>query len=137
MAGATIKQHSSKLSSHREAEVGMMRKPFSPIPSSTPPSKSTAANNMEDLNRKHDDLWQKLLAINKTPPNIKSRGGQENKTPEKTPTTVSIPMQTAITPASMKARTGFPVDEETDYSFEERRAQFKLSRSPLVNAARV
>lgn len=143
-AGITAKQHSFNLLNAREAEPPpLMRKPFSPISSATP-SKSTAANVMADLSRKHDELWQKLLTINRTPPNITSRVGQENRTPQKTPTaipliplTVSIPMQTAITPASIKTAAIVRGEEELEYSFEERRARFVLPRSPLMNAARV
>ncbi|KAG6383523.1 hypothetical protein SASPL_156720 [Salvia splendens] len=129
-AGVTTKQHSSNLSTALEAERQLMRKPFSPL-SSANPSKTTAANVMEDLNRKHEELWQKLVTINRTPPNIKLRAEQENRTPQKTPTTapltptaISIPMQTAATPASIKTTSIPQVEEELEYSFEERRAHF-------------
>ncbi|XP_042051942.1 65-kDa microtubule-associated protein 3-like isoform X2 [Salvia splendens] len=142
-AGITTKQHSSNLSNAREAGRQLVRKPFSPL-SSANPSKTTAANVMEDLNRKHDELWQKLLTINRTPPNIKLRAEQENRTPQKTPTTapltpkaISIPMQTAVTPASIKTTSIARVEEELEYSFEERRAHFVLPKSPLINVARV
>ncbi|XP_057774466.1 65-kDa microtubule-associated protein 3-like isoform X2 [Salvia miltiorrhiza] len=135
-AGITTKHHSSNLANAREAERRLMRKPFSPLFSATP-SKSTAANVMEDLNRKHDELCRKLLTINRTPPSITSRAGQENITPQKTPSTVSIPMQTAITPASIKTAAIARVEEELEYSFEERRARFVLPRAPLMNVARV
>ncbi|KAL1550801.1 65-kDa microtubule-associated protein 3-like isoform X4 [Salvia divinorum] len=138
-AGVTTKQHSSNLSTAREAERQLMRKPFSPL-SSANPSKTAAANVMEDLNRKHNELWQKLLTINRTPPNIKLRAEQENRTPQKTPTTspltpgtISIPMPTAVTPASIKMTSIARVEEELEYSFEERRAHFVLPKSPLIN----
>ncbi|KAH6770827.1 Microtubule associated protein family protein [Perilla frutescens var. hirtella] len=146
MAG--VKQHSSNLLNAREAELPMMRKPFSPIASATP-SKPNAANIMEELHRKHDELRQKLLIINSTPPKMISTAGQENRTPQKTlthstPPMVFIPMQTAITPASIQTTTIVPalsstksVEDEIEYSFEERRAQFVLPRSPLMKVAQV
>lgn len=135
MAGATVKQDSSNLVRARESELAMKRKPFSPI--------SPAANMMEDLNRKHNELWQKLLTINSTPPRSISRAEQENRTPQKTmttPSTVSIPMHTALTPASIQTTNIFPalsssksVEEEIEYSFEEMRARRVHPISPLMN----
>lgn len=140
--GPTVKQHSSNLVRARESELAMKRKPFSPISPATP-SKSNTANIMEDLNRKHNELWQKLLTINRTPPRTISRAEQENRTPHKTmttPSTVSIPMHTAITPASTTIipalSSSNSVEEDTEYSFEEMRARRVHPRSPLMNVAR-
>lgn len=61
-----------------------------------------------------------------------------------TPSAVSIPMQMAVTPLPMQKTTtsaalqmaivpAKSVDEEMEYSFEERRAGFVLPRPHLVN----
>ena len=124
----------------------MVRKPFSPI-SSTDSSKSNATNILEDLSRKHNDMLQKTLSSNNasftTPSKIISAVEEENRTPKAktipvpaTPATVSVPMQTAVTPALFAAPpcNSKPVDdipEEIEYSFEERRAGFVLPNSSL------
>nr|XP_027110444.1 65-kDa microtubule-associated protein 3-like [Coffea arabica]XP_027110445.1 65-kDa microtubule-associated protein 3-like [Coffea arabica] len=127
-------------------ESPMVRKPFSPI-SSTDSSKSNATNILEDLSRKHNDMLQKTLSSNNasftTPSKIISAVEEENRTPKAktipvpaTPATVSVPMQTAVTPALFAAppSNSKPVDdipEEIEYSFEERRAGFVLPNSSL------
>lgn len=127
-------------------ESPMVRKPFSPI-SSTDSSKSNATNILEDLNRKHNDMLQKTLTANNTsfttPSKIIPAVEEENRTPKamtipvpSTPATVSVPMQTAVTPApfAVLPSNSKPVDdipEEIEYSFEERRAGFVLPNSSL------
>ncbi|KAL7146470.1 hypothetical protein ABFS83_06G043000 [Erythranthe nasuta] len=159
LAGFPVKQHSQNMQNVRETESHMQRKPFSPI-SSTDSSKSNITNILEDLNKKHDIL-QKALATNtstpySTPSKMVSTVGAEveNRTPRamsimsvpSTPSTVSIPMQMAITPAvpkHMAVVAAAPsaavktVDGEIEYSFEERRAGFVLPRSHLVNLLQV
>ncbi|KAI3458258.1 hypothetical protein Pfo_014921 [Paulownia fortunei] len=162
LAGLPVKQHSLNLQIAREVESPMMRKPFSPI-SSTDLSKSNVTNILEDLSKKHNEMLQKTLTSNSTPFSTPSKmismAEVENRTPQamaipvpSTPSTVSIPMQMAITPASMvTAITPAPmqmaiipvpsaaksVNEEIEYSFEERRAGFVLPRSHLVNVMQV
>ncbi|KAL3524191.1 hypothetical protein ACH5RR_017025 [Cinchona calisaya] len=146
IAGLPVKKHSFGAVSSREGESPMVRKPFSPI-SSTDSSKSNAANIFEDPNKKHNDMLQKTLSSNNTsfatPSKIISAVEEENKTPKpmtvpvpSTPATVSVPMQTAITPAPsvILPLNSKPVDEipeEIEYSFEERRAGFVLPKTPL------
>lgn len=138
MPGLAVKHHSPTT-----------RKPFSPI-SSTTPSKSNAANILEDVNNKYNEMSNKLLTINSTPfttpPKIISSAEEENRMPQttainvpSTPLTVSVPMQTAITPASIQTAAIIPalsatksVEDEIEYSFEERRARFVLPRSHLM-----
>lgn len=162
LAGLPVKQHSLNLQNARDLESPMMRKPFSPI-SSTDSSKSNVTNILDDLNKKHNGMLQKTLTSNSTPFSTPSKmismAEVENRTPQamaipvpSTPSMVSIPMQMAITPASMQmAITPAPmqmaiipapsaaksVDEEIEYSFEERRAGFVLPRSHLVNLMQV
>lgn len=131
----------------REVDSPMKRKPFSPI-SSTESSKSNATNLiMEDLNRKQNEMAQKTLRNNTqfaTPKKIYA-AEEENWTPKAmpipvplTPSTVSVPMQTAVTPAPPPAPfSGNRVDEipeEVEYSFEEIRFGFTLPRTNLKEA---
>ncbi|KAH7841548.1 hypothetical protein Vadar_031378 [Vaccinium darrowii] len=131
----------------REVDSPMKRKPFSPI-SSTESSKSNATNLiMEDLNRKQNEMAQKTLRNNTqfaTPKKIYA-AEEENWTPKAmpipvplTPSTVSVPMQTAVTPAPPSAPfSGNRVDEipeEVEYSFEEIRFGFTLPRTNLKEA---
>ncbi|KAL3837914.1 hypothetical protein ACJIZ3_022505 [Penstemon smallii] len=132
LADIPVKQHFA-----REIETPMKRKPFSPI-SSTDSSMSNVTNILEDLNKKHNEVLHKTLTSNITTPFTTPcktiyTAEQENRTPPtmgipipSTPKTVSIPMQTAITPAPSAVKS---VDEEIEYSFEERRAGFVLPRS--------
>ncbi|CAI9774090.1 unnamed protein product [Fraxinus pennsylvanica] len=136
IAGLPLKPHSFNPPNAHEIESPMMRKPFSPI-SSTDSSKSNATNIMEDLNRKHNEMLQKTLTSNNTPFATPSKTistpDEENRTPKtmaipvpSTPSTVSVPMLTAITPASRVLES--MKDEEIEYSFEERRAGFVLPK---------
>lgn len=139
--------HSVNAVNIREVDSPMKRKPFSPI-SSTESSKSNATNLiMEDLNRKQNEMAQKTLRNNTqfaTPKKIYA-AEEENWTPKAmpipvplTPSTVSVPMQTAVTPAPPPAPfSGNRVDEiaeEVEYSFEEIRFGFTLPRTNLKEA---
>ncbi|CAN1827535.1 65-kDa microtubule-associated protein 3 [Linum perenne] len=128
----------------RDPDSAVLRKPFSPI-SSTASSKS----NVLEVTTHHggDNAFKKtLLPINNdlsytTPTKTAAitpmtAADEENRTPKVlpmimpaiTPSTASIPMQTAMTPAvvvpSSSAEEMAP--EEIEYSFEERRAGFVL-----------
>ncbi|KAJ9553157.1 hypothetical protein OSB04_017202 [Centaurea solstitialis] len=125
--------------SETEPSQQIFRKPFSPI-SSTESSKSL----LEDLNRKHEMLQKTFQTSSNnntpftTPSKIPSSVTEdENRTPKTnmipmipcTPSTVSVPMQTAMTPATVSClnqiKTTIP-EEIIEYSFEERRAGFVL-----------
>ncbi|XP_022890286.1 65-kDa microtubule-associated protein 3-like [Olea europaea var. sylvestris] len=140
IAGLPLKPHSFNPPNAHEIESPMMRKPFSPI-SSTDSSKSNATNILEDLNRKHNEMLQKTLTSNNTPfvtpSKTISTPDEENRTPKtmailvpSTPSTVSVPMLTAITPASCIPES--MKDEEIEYSFEERRAGFVLHKAHRI-----
>ncbi|KAK6121926.1 hypothetical protein DH2020_044329 [Rehmannia glutinosa] len=134
-AGLPMKQQSPILVKAREPESPMLRRPFTPI-STTNLSKPNASNISEDLNKKHNEMLHKAVIINNTPftppPKIISSADEENRTPQttaitlpSTPSTVSVPMQTAITPAPLIQTAIIPalsVEDEIEYSFEERRA---------------
>nr|GMD52040.1 65-kDa microtubule-associated protein 3-like [Ipomoea batatas] len=130
------------------AGLPMMRRPFSPI-SSTDSSRSNATNVLDELNRKqqqqHSEIVQKTLSTPvKTIPIPNPNVEEENRTPmampipiPSTPSTVSIPMQTAITPAPLSvvpynaAKAMEEMSEEIEYSFEERRAGFVVPRTHI------
>lgn len=132
----------------REAESPMKRKPFSPI-SSTTSSKTNLTNLSEDSNILHNDTIQKTLPANNlpftTPSKVTALVAEEENMPfatpkvmpipvPTTPLTVSVPMQTAMTPAPLQS---VPYasnlveenPEEIEYSFEERRAGFVLPKT--------
>ncbi|KAL0371615.1 UNVERIFIED_CONTAM: microtubule-associated protein 3 [Sesamum calycinum] len=161
LAGLPINQHSFNLQNAREIESPIIRKPFSPI-SSTDSSKSSATNILEALNRKHNEMLPKTITSDSTPFSTPSKtvpiADVENRTPQamaiipSTPSTISIPMQMAITPAPaqmpitpapiQKALIPAPtalksVDEEIEYSFEEKRAGFVLPRSHPINVMQI
>lgn len=155
LAGLPVRQHSFNLPPNgHEMEPPMMRTPFSPI-ASTDSSKSNINNVLEDLNKKHD-IFQKTLATNNntpfsTPSKTIQPTEQENiRTPQamaipvpSTPSTVSIPMQTAFTPApAQKSITpailaAGSVEDVIEYSFEERRAGFVVPRPNLKTVIHV
>lgn len=148
IAGFPIKKHSLGAC---EPESPMIRKPFSPI-SSTASSKSNIINLLEDLNSHGETTTQKAappIESFTTPSKTSVFVDEENRTPKampipvpSTPSTVSVPMQTAITPAHASAPPtpyGTTQVEETveeiEYSFEERRAGFVLLKThvkPLI-----
>nr|XP_043639406.1 65-kDa microtubule-associated protein 3 [Erigeron canadensis] len=122
------------------------RTPFSPI-SSTESSKSNITL-LEDLNRKHE-MVQKTFQKTNTQPfttpaktTVSSMEDNENRTPKTnmiptipcTPSTVSVPMQTIMTPFLDKK--SFP-EEIIEYSFEERRAGFVLPKAHLKMVAAI
>ncbi|XP_059629457.1 65-kDa microtubule-associated protein 3-like [Cornus florida] len=118
-------------------EVESTRRPFSPIPSTE--SETDATNLLEDLNRKHNGMSQKPLPSIKftTPSKTISAEEEENMTPRtipislpSTPSTVSVSMQTAMTPAP-------PQEEDIEYSFEEKRAGFVLPSTRLKKGIQV
>ncbi|KAK9293145.1 hypothetical protein L1049_021131 [Liquidambar formosana] len=148
IAGLPVKKHSFNAVNGREIESPMMRKPFSPI-SSTASSKASMTNVLEDLNPTHSETLQKTLSSNNmpfaTPSKITSVAADvENRTPKAmpihvptTPSTVSVPMQTAITPAPPTVPFGAKIveefPEEIEYSFEERRAGFVLPKTHIIS----
>lgn len=144
IAGLPVKKHPFDAANNaHEVESPITRKPFSPI-SSSESSKAHADNVPEDLNKKHDGMLQKTVTSNitpfTTPAKLTSIAFEENRTPAKTmtlpvpctPKTVSVSMQTIMTPAPQPFACGAtPIKEfheEIEYSFEETRAGFVLTR---------
>lgn len=126
-----------------EVESPIKRQPFSPI-SSTESSKSNLANLMEDLNRKPNDQQLNTIQINNTQLTTPTKtifANQEGDStpkimPKPVPSTVSVPMQTAVTPAPPApiphvSKPLQEIDKEIEYSFEERRAGFVIPKTHL------
>lgn len=149
VAGLPVKKHSfGSNASVREVDSPMVRVPFSPISSTTSSKANNITNLSDDMNLTHGETsMQKTLPTNNmqftTPTKTTtttSMADDENKTPKAmpipvpaTPSTVSIPMQTAMTPAPPQVSFGTKVvedrPEEIEYSFEEIRAGFVLSKT--------
>ncbi|KAJ9141601.1 hypothetical protein P3X46_032113 [Hevea brasiliensis] len=142
IAGLPAKKFSLRTVNAHEPESPMLRKPFSPI-SSTGSSK---ANILEDVITEHSEPCKKTLATNElsftATPSRTSLADEENRTPKampipvpKTPSTLSVPMQTTMTPAPPPVPYGASPAEEVpeviEYSFEEIRAGFFLSRTHI------
>uniref|UniRef100_A0A2N9GG61 65-kDa microtubule-associated protein 3 n=1 Tax=Fagus sylvatica TaxID=28930 RepID=A0A2N9GG61_FAGSY len=150
VAGLPFKKHSFDTASLREVESPMMRVPFSPI-SSTASSKANMKNLSDDMNMTHGETLQKTLPTNNmqftTPTKTTSVLDDENRTPKAmpipvptTPLTVSVPMQTAMTPApvSFATKVGEEIPEEQiEYSFEEIRAGFMLPKTHIKSMIQV
>lgn len=152
IAGLPSKKHSYNPANVREHESPMTRKPFSPV-SSTASSKgySNTTNSVEDVDKQYSGAFQKTLpSYNNnnstqvsTPLKVTSIIDEENRTPKampvpvpvpSTPATVSVPMQVAATPAppvtvAFDANKVETPDKEIEYSFEERRAGFVLTKA--------
>lgn len=140
VAGLPAKKHSFDSAGVREPESPMIRKPFSPI-STTVPTRTNLMNVLDDsTDPRPTEPLQKALPSSKdsfsTPLKTISVIDEENRTPKTMPipipsthSTMSVPMQTAITPArvpvpAITAKAIIP--DEIEYSFEERRAGFVL-----------
>lgn len=149
VAGLPFKKHSFGA---REVESPMQRKPFSPI-SSTASSKTNITNLSEDQNNTHNETVRKALPTTNmpftTPLKITTNvTDDENRTPKAmpipvpaTPSTVSVPMQTAMTPAPppvpFAADIVEEIPEEIEYSFEEIRAGFVLPKTHMKSMIQV
>ncbi|XP_058086998.1 65-kDa microtubule-associated protein 3-like isoform X2 [Magnolia sinica] len=113
----------------------------------TTPSKPNATSFLEDLNNPYNGASLKAFPVENvpysTPPKRTSVTDEENRTPKampiptpSTPLTVSVPMQTAQTPAPAAVLLGTTVRqelEEIEYSFEERRAGFIVPKAHLAS----
>ncbi|XP_050205167.1 65-kDa microtubule-associated protein 3 [Mercurialis annua] len=141
IAGLPAKKHPfstvNAVNAH-EPESPMLRKPFSPV-SFTGYSK---ANVLEEATTAQDETIKKIISTNEpaftTPLKKHCIVDEENRTPKAmqipvptTPSTVSVPMQTAFTPAPLPVSKSKEVAEEIEYSFEERRAGFVLPRTHI------
>ncbi|XP_050387846.1 65-kDa microtubule-associated protein 3 [Argentina anserina] len=118
----------SSFGSNYEPESPMMRKPFAPI--SLPAENGTFATPMKSTNVPEEDYTKTPKVMSFVPT---------------TPQTVSVPMQTAVTPAPPShqpipyaANVAEEVSpEEIEYSFEEIRAGFKLPEAAHTKSIHV
>ncbi|KAM1368426.1 hypothetical protein PS1_001757 [Malus domestica] len=130
VAGLSVKKHSFGAPNPSEVETPTIRKPFSPI--SVPVS-----------------IPSENVAFGTTPLKPRTVADEENKTPKvmpifvpTTPSTVSVPMQTAMTPAPpppvpFATNLVQEIPEEIEYSFEERRAGFVLPKTHVKSMIQV
>ncbi|KHG27998.1 65-kDa microtubule-associated 3 -like protein [Gossypium arboreum] len=145
IADIPVRKHSFNVVNANELESPLVRKPFSPI-SSMVSSKANITNTLED----DGETLQKMQPVNfpyTTPSKTTLLVDEENRTPKAmciaamTPaSTVSIPMQTAMTPAPLIIPFGKPVQEiseEIEQSFEERRLAFVLAETLQVTTSLV
>ncbi|XP_030473282.2 65-kDa microtubule-associated protein 3-like isoform X1 [Syzygium oleosum] len=145
VAGLPLKKHSLDAVMASEPDSPMIRKPFSPV-SPAVSTKLSLANVMDNAAVRQDEPLQKIFSSNNnvfsTPLKTTTMNNDENRTPKvmgipvpSTPSTVSIPMQTAATPALVSLPLGAnlvkEIAEEIEYSFEERRAGFVLPRANM------
>ncbi|KAG9147693.1 hypothetical protein Leryth_014858 [Lithospermum erythrorhizon] len=120
------KQHCCNSSNPRGTGTSVTRQPLSPLSSSN----ANSSANIQDLNRSNVE-FNEAPAVSKTPlatPTKKVSIYEVNATPKtmpipvpNTPSTVSIAMQTAMTPATPGINRHL---ENMEYSFEEKRAGF-------------
>ncbi|MBA0846694.1 hypothetical protein Goshw_005755 [Gossypium schwendimanii] len=145
IADIPVRKHSFNLVNANEVESPLVRKPFSPI-SSMVSSKTNITNTLED----DGETLQKMQPVNfpyTTPSKTTFLVDEENRTPKAmciaamTPaSTVSVPMQTAMTPAPLIIPFGKPVQEiseEIEQSFEEKRLAFVLAETLQVTTSLV
>ncbi|KAK8627888.1 hypothetical protein V6N13_135485 [Hibiscus sabdariffa] len=146
IADTPVRKHSStpNVVKANEPETPLLvRKPFSPITSEV--SLRTNTTNMLEF-EDNGDTSHKMLHLNNdfsytTPLKTTSLVDEENRTPKVmpmpcyAPSTVSVPMQTAMTPAALPAPIPFAITkpvEENEESFEERRLAFMLSKTQIT-----
>ncbi|KAI4324904.1 hypothetical protein MLD38_030347 [Melastoma candidum] len=122
----------------REPESPMTRNPFSPISITRPMKSNTTTDNSNYSSTDQQEIASKTQvssSIFSTQSKTIIFADEENRTPyppcPTTPSTVSIPMQTAITPVPNKLHQLHEVvkiipEEVIEYSFEEKRAGFTL-----------
>ncbi|KAK4483418.1 hypothetical protein RD792_010605 [Penstemon davidsonii] len=127
-----IKQHASNALNSQQTESLPIRKPLSPISST---SFNITSCNFQDQNSRSGE-FQNTYNIHKTPvstPTKNVSATNENRTPKMmpvpmpaTPPTASTAMQTAMTPYTPVRVRG---TDKVEYSYEERRAGFILPNS--------
>ncbi|KAJ8771508.1 hypothetical protein K2173_026685 [Erythroxylum novogranatense] len=128
VASLPVQNHSFGAANTRDPDSAMIRKPFSPISSTV----SSKANMLEEVATRQADSKKTLSFTTPLKTTLKAM--------PTTPSTVSIPMQTAISPACQPVYGAYPVDElpeEIEYSFEERRAGFVVPRAHIKSLIQV
>ncbi|XP_041021651.1 65-kDa microtubule-associated protein 4-like isoform X2 [Juglans microcarpa x Juglans regia] len=139
----SVKKHSSFAANAPENESLMVRKPLSPV-SPLVLSKGNRDNSLEDQKTTRTSSSQKTFPHNEsllgTPSKRIAGCDEENRTPKTmpipmptTPSSVSIPMITATTPATQCLSLGAIMlennDQPIEYSFEEVRVGFILPKT--------
>ncbi|KAG4997720.1 hypothetical protein JHK85_029159 [Glycine max] len=150
IAGVPVKKHSFGAGT-QIIESPLLRQPFSPISSNSVSSKSNVANATDEQNKQSEKL-QRTLSLNNVPFTTPSKTAttvvdEENRTPKAipipvpaTPSTVSVPMNMAMTPVpssifkniSLNSTTptsvphGNDMVQEAEYSFEEKRLSYYM-----------
>ncbi|KAF6164825.1 hypothetical protein GIB67_030697 [Kingdonia uniflora] len=144
ITGLPVNKHSFNATTVCAFDSPLTRKPFSPVSSAVSSKANNTANLLEDLNKPVNPNLQKTIQVYDTPLTIHSKASayleEENWTPKTfpipvpvTPSTISVPMQTAVTPAfplayslQFGANSAEGTPEEIEYSIEERRTGFVL-----------
>lgn len=140
----SVKKHSSSAANAPENESLMVRKPLSPV-SPLVLSKGNRDNSLEDQKTTRTSSSQKTFPHSEsllgTPSKRIAVCDEENRTPKTmpipmptTPSSVSIPMITATTPATQCLSLGAAImlennDQPIEYSFEEVRVGFILPKT--------
>ncbi|MFQ6631234.1 hypothetical protein Gotur_010000 [Gossypium turneri] len=149
IAETPVRKHSSTPSAvnGKEPESPLLvRKPFSPISSAV--SSKANMTNMLEVEDNGDTSHKMLhpsndLSHTTTPLKTIPLVDEENRTPKampiipSTPSTLSVPMQTAMTPAPTLAPIPFAITkpvEEIEQSFEERRLASLLSKIQMTSS---
>ncbi|MBA0587324.1 65-kDa microtubule-associated protein 3 [Gossypium raimondii] len=149
IAETPVRKHSSTPSAvnGKEPESPLLvRKPFSPISSAV--SSKANMTNMLEVEDNGDTSHKMLhrsndLSHTTTPLKTIPLVDEENRTPKampiipSTPSTLSVPMQTAMTPAPTLAPIPFAITkpvEEIERSFEERRLASLLSKIQMTSS---
>lgn len=136
--------HNNSLVNVRETELPLIRKPFAPIATTVQP-KSNTTNSINDANTASSESFQKTNPTSNVPfstPLKKTTDEDQNMTPKakpipvpSTPSTLSVAMQTAVTPAAPPPTSAYKAEEipedNVEYSFEERRAGFVLPKTHI------
>ncbi|KAE8678313.1 65-kDa microtubule-associated protein 3 [Hibiscus syriacus] len=142
IADTPVRKHSAPtvVNANEPESLLLVRKPFSPITSAVLKTNMTNILEVED----NGDTLHRMLHPNSdlsytTPLKTISLVDEENGTPKVmmplpmpcTSSTVSVPMQTAITPAPMRSAITKPF-EEIEQTFEERRLVFLISKTQIT-----
>lgn len=133
--------HSNSLTNAREAESPLIRKPFAPIPTAVQP-KTNTTNSTNDANTERTTsdvpfstpLKKTSVAAADEDQNMMTAKAMPIPVPS-TPSTLSVAMQTAETPAAPPPSSAYKAEEipedNVEYSFEERRAGFVLPKTHI------
>lgn len=137
ISGHSVKKNSSSAVKAHEHGSLLIRKPLSPV-SSSALSKANSDNCLEDQRTTYNSVsLQKTLPSSESPLGTPSKsiavGREENRTPNRmpiplpnTPSTVSVGMTAATTPATPCLSPGVSTLQPIEYSFEEVRLQSRF-----------